>query len=70
MNLSSNSLLVVGLTTDEVTYRKTNPTDLKTIETYTNDALPLFVDHYWQTRLPKPLAQNVAYSFESVVTSW
>ena len=40
--------------------------DLATIESYTPDAPPLFVGHYWLTGTPTPLAPNVACTDYSV----
>ena len=40
--------------------------DLETFETYSSDAAPVFVGHYWLAGTPKPLATNVACTDYSV----
>jgi hypothetical protein len=40
--------------------------DLRTVEPYSRDAVPVFVGHYWLTGTPKPLATNVACTDYSV----
>jgi hypothetical protein len=54
------------LGSDEVPDVAINANDLKTVETYASDAVPVFVGHYWLTGRPKPLATNVACTDYSV----
>lgn len=54
------------LGSDEVPDVAINANDLETFETYSSDAAPVFVGHYWLTGTPKPLATNVACTDYSV----
>jgi hypothetical protein len=45
---------------------KINVGDLTTFETYHQDAVPVFVGHYWLTGTPIPLTTNVACTDFSV----
>lgn len=54
------------LGSDEVPDVAINANDLETFETYSSDAAPVFVGHYWLTGTPKPLASNVACTDYSV----
>jgi hypothetical protein len=54
------------LGSDVVPDVKINAGDLATFETYHQDAVPVFVGHYWLTGKPIPLTRNVACTDFSV----
>jgi hypothetical protein len=54
------------LGSDTVPDVRIEPSALAKFETYPNDAIPVFVGHYWLTGTPKPLTTNVACTDFSV----